>query len=359
VSGAAARAARIRNAAGWFALPDRGLIRVRGADRVRWANGMVSNDVARLAPGPARSGCHALLLTAQGRIVADLHVLAREDELWFELARSALPAVLKRLERYVIADDVALSDASDGWRRFALEGPRAPELLARAAGAEIAIAPDCGAELQIAGATAIACAWGSSGEAAYQIFAPSEASDAIARAFEAAGGAALEPGDAETLEVLRIEAGTPAQGAELGEEVLPAEAGLLGRAVSLTKGCYTGQEIVARMESRGSASHRLVGLRFASADAELPPRGAPIFAADRPVGSITSACHSALAGAIALGYVRRAHADPGGEVAVASARAEIAALPFVQGREAAAQRAQVSRSEPQASEDHQLGERRS
>src|SRR5262249_47443880 len=213
VSGAAARAARIRNAAGWFALPDRGLIRVRGADGVRWANGMVSNDVARLAPGPARSGCHALLLTAQGRIVADLHVLAREDELWFELARSALPAVLKRLERYVIADDVALSDASDGWRRFALEGPRAPERLARAAGAELAIAPDCGAELQIAGATAIACAWGSSGEAAYQIFAPSEASDAIARAFEAAGGAALEPGDAETLEVLRIEAGTPAQGA--------------------------------------------------------------------------------------------------------------------------------------------------
>src|SRR5262245_64522753 len=119
VSDAAARAARVRGQVGWFALEDRGLIRVRGADRVRWTNGMVSNDVARLAPGAERSGCHALLLTAQGRIVAELYVLAREGELWLELAREALPEVLKRLERYVISDDVALSDQSSGWRRFA------------------------------------------------------------------------------------------------------------------------------------------------------------------------------------------------------------------------------------------------
>jgi len=332
VSDAAARAARIRTAAGWFALPDRGVIRVRGADRVRWTNGMVSNDVAWLAPGAASSGCHALLLTPQGRIVADLHVLARADELWLELTRDALPDVLKRLERYVIADDVALSDASGELRRFALEGPRAPEILARAAGGEVAIAPDSGVEREFAGASAIACAWGWSGEPAYQLFAPAAAADAIARAFARAGGDALEPGDAEALEVLRIEAGTPAQGAELGEDVLPAEAGLVGRAVSLTKGCYTGQEIVARMESRGSASHRLVGLRFDATDADPPPRGAPVAAEGQVVGSVTSSCRSALAGPIALGYVRRAHAEPGNEVAVAERRARIAALPFVPSR---------------------------
>ena len=338
MSDAEARAARVRRSAGWFALPERGVIAVRGADRVRWTNGMVSNDVARLAPGLDHSGCHALLLTAQGRIAADLHVLVREQELWLELSRDALPEVLKRLERFVIADDVALSDESDGWRRFALEGPRAPELLARAAGELPAIARESGAELSIAGATAIACAWGFSGDPAYQIFARAEDAESIAAAVSAAGGADLEAGDGEVLEILRIEAGTPRLGRELGEDVLPAEAGLVGTAVSLAKGCYTGQEIVARMESRGSASHRLVGLRFEGGfpGASPPLSGAPVRAAGaadgQQIGSITSACQSALAGAIALAYLRRAHAEPGGEVEVNGARARISALPFVSPR---------------------------
>jgi folate-binding protein YgfZ len=324
-----ATAARIRNSAGWFALQGRGLLRVRGADRVRWTNGMVSNDVASLAPGPERSGCHALLLSAQGRIVADLRVLARADELWLELARDALPEVLARLERYVISDDVALSDASGEWCRFALEGPRAPELLARAAGAPVALAPESGVDVSIAGVGAVVWAWGWSGEPAYQLFVPTSHADEVAAAFVAVAGAGeLEVGDAETLEVLRIEAGTPLHGRELGPDVLPSETGLIGNAVSLSKGCYTGQEIVARMESRGSASHRLVGLRFDAPDA-LPPGGAPVLAGDQAVGSVTSACHSETVGAIALGYVRRAHAEPGTELAVEGARVRVSALPFV------------------------------
>ena len=336
MSDAAACAARIRRGAGWFALPQRGLLSVRGGDRVRWTNGMVSNDVARLAPGPDRSGCHALLLTAQGRIVADLHVLAREQEIWLELAGEVLPDVAKRLERYVIADDVAISDESAHWRRFALEGPRAPELLARAVSAPIAIASDSGVDVTIAGASVVACAWGWSGESAYQLFVPAAAADRVAAAIAAtAREGELEIADAEVLEVLRIEAGTPSQGRELGEDVLPAETGLVGRAVSTTKGCYTGQEIVARMESRGSASHRLVGLRCDAADP--PPVGAAVRADGQAIGSVTSACRSTHAGTIALGYVRSAHAAPGSAVEVSGARAQIAALPFVQGREAAAQ----------------------
>jgi folate-binding protein YgfZ len=342
MSDAGARAARIRRGAGWFALPDRGLLCVRGADRVRWTNGMVSNDVARLAPGPDRSGCHALLLTAQGRIVAELHVLARADELWLELARDVLPDVAKRLERYVISDDVAISDASGQWRRFALEGPRAPELLARVVGSPVAVAADSGIDVEMAGAPVVVCAWGWSGEAAYQIFAPAAAADVVAGAITPAARAGeFEIGDAEVLEVLRIEAGTPRQGSELNEDVLPAEAGLVGRAVSTSKGCYTGQEIVARMESRGSASHRLVGLRC---DAEPPPVGAEVSADGYAVGSVTSACRSAQAGAIALAYLRSAHATPGNAVLVSGARAHVTSLPFVQGREAAGQRAAGERS---------------
>ena len=329
--GADVRAARIRRGAGWFALSDRGLLCVRGSDRVRWTNGMVSNDVERLAPGSDRSGCHALLLTAQGRIVADLRVIAREQELWLELQGDVLPDVAKRLERYVIADDVTITDESAQWRRFALEGPRAPELLARVLGAPVAIASDSAADVTIAGVPVVAAAWGSSGESAYQLFVPAAAADRVAEAVAAvAREGELELADAEVLEVLRIEAGTPRQGRELTEEVLPAETGLVGRAVSTTKGCYTGQEIVARMQSRGSASHRLVGLRCDAADADPPQVGAEISAGDQGIGSVTSACRSAHAGAIALGYVRSAHATPGGAVEVSGARAHLAELPFVE-----------------------------
>ena len=333
MSDAADRAARVRRGAGWFERPERGVIRVTGADRVRWINGMVSNDVARLAPGPARSGCHALLLTPQGRIVADLRVLCREQELWLELERAALADVLARLERYRIADDVELDDASDAWRRFSLEGPRAPGILARALGRPVEIAPECGAELALGGAVVVACAWGWSGEAAYQLFVPPEhAGAARAAIFDAAGEGGLEPGDAETLEVLRIEAGTPRLGAELGPDVLPAEVGLIDRAVSLSKGCYTGQEIVARMESRGAAAHRLVGFRFEDPEAagagELRP-GAEVRAGTERIGELTSVCRSALAGTIALGFVRRAHAEPGSVVAVGAAAARLTTLPFV------------------------------
>ena len=361
MNNAAERAAQVRRTAGCFALEARGLVQVGGADRVRWTNGMVSNDVSQLVPGPTRSGCHALLLTPQGRIVADLHVLARETELWLELDRAALPEALARLERSVIADDVVLGDASARWDRLALEGPRAPDLLVRLAGGPLvldplALAPDCGVELAVAGATWLACAWGWSGEPAFQLFVPSGAGAAASAALRAAADFELVDGDPAALEVLRIEAGTPAFGSELGPDTLPAEAGLVGRAVSLEKGCYTGQEIVARMASRGSASHRLVGFRLGGRlesrpqvsrsepqaseggplhvlgdAAALPPRGAPVAAGGERVGTLTSVCRSAHAGSIGLGYVRRAHAAPDTLLEIDGAPARVAPLPFVAG----------------------------
>ncbi len=331
----AERAARVRRGAGWFARPDRGLVCVRGADRVRWTHGMLSNDVTGLAPTPTRSGCYALLLTPQGRIVADLHVLCRPEELWLDVAAEAIRSVVTRLERYVIADDVVLSDESAAWRRFAIEGPRAREILERAVGAPIAIAPDCGAPVPLAGVEVVVAAWGESGERAYQLSVPAAAAEAVSEAIaRCVGSDGLEIGDASVLEVLRVEAGTPRLGSELGEDVLPAEAGLIGRAVDLRKGCYTGQEIVARMESRGSAAHRLVGFRFetaAGAEARAPV-GTPVRVDGTDVGELTSTCYSQLAGEIGLGFVRRAHAAPGTPVTIGAARAQVAALPFVSGR---------------------------
>jgi folate-binding protein YgfZ len=328
-SGAADTVRAARTAAAIFPLAGRALLAVGGADRVRFLQGQLTNDVAGLDPAGPRSGCHALVLTPQGRIVADLHVLARPDELWLETDAARRAALIARLEKYVIADDVQIADRSAAWTRYSIDGPRARALLAAAApGAALDLLPDAWTPLPIAGTEAFVAAFGWSGEPAFQLFAPEAGEPGVREALRAAGasvGAAW--GDLAALEILRIEAGTPASGAELGEEVLPAEARLVERAVSFTKGCYTGQEVVARMHSRARVGHLLVGLALAP-DGALPTPGAALLHGGAKVGELTSVARSPAAGPIGLGFVRAAHAGPGTELAVEGGRARIAALPF-------------------------------
>jgi folate-binding protein YgfZ len=322
-------AQRTRRGVGIFEV-ERGLISVRGRDRVRWLNGMISADVTTLEPGLAASGCYALLLTPKGSIIADLHVLCGEQELRLELEAAATPGVIARLERYVVADDVVLEDVSGEQLRLAVEGPQAIRLLA-AAGCPAAgsLRPDAWLSARLGGVAVDVAAWGTSGESAFQLFAARGDANALRAALrEAATGLDLVEAGSEVLELLRIEAGVPRLGAELDEDVLPAEAGLTERAVSFSKGCYTGQEIVARIESRGQVNHLLVGLRFA-AGASLPHPGSKLFDGDREIGEVTSAALSPRAGAIGLGYVRRPLDAVGTVLAVAGGRARVASLPFV------------------------------
>lgn len=321
---AQALAAAVRRGAGLFPLADRGLLEVSGSDRVRWLDGMVSNDVSALEPGAERSGCYALLLTPQGRIVADLRVLLRPESLWLETDAGAVARVVERLERFIVADDVRLSDRSTETARLGLEGPAAEAVL-RALGAETRLAAGACGEARLAGAEVLVAAYGWSGEPAYQIFCETPAAAAVEAALlEAGRECGLVRAGPEVLEILRIEAGVPRFGRELDEDVLPAEA-RLERAVSRSKGCYTGQEVVARMESRGRVAHLLVGLRCEDAP---PGAGEAIRAGEKRVGEVTSACRSPAAGAIALAYVRRAHAEPGTELAVGGRSARVAPLPF-------------------------------
>jgi folate-binding protein YgfZ len=309
----------VREGAGLFRLPGRGVLEVGGGDRVRWLDGMITADVKALAPG---AGAPALLLTRQGRIVADLHVLAREGAFWLELEAAALPVVQKQLARYVVADDVTLTDRRGDLVRLAAEGSRAAALLA-AAGADLGgLAPHAWRELPIAGAAVVAAAYGFTGLPGFQLFAPAAALEAVAAALLAAG---LVPASSDTLECLRIAAGVPWLGRELDESVLPAEA-RLEAAISTTKGCYTGQEVVTRMRSRGRVGHLLVGLRFEGE--ALPARGAPIEGETGPIGQVTSAVLSPEAGGIGLGFVRAEDATPDARVRVAGAAARIAALPL-------------------------------
>jgi folate-binding protein YgfZ len=320
------RAVAVRAGAGLFRLGDRGLLSVQGGDRVRWLDGMLSNDITALAPGPESSGCYALLLTRQGRIVADFHVLLREECVWLEVARDGLPHARETLERFIIADDVVLGDVSDEVERLGLEGPAAGAVLAAALGRRLELADDACAEVKIAGVRVLVAAFGWSGAPARQLFAPrAEAERVAAVLLEAGAGLGLLEAGTDTLEILRVEAGIPALGRELDEEVLPAEA-RLERAISTEKGCYTGQEVVARMHSRGRVGHLLVGLR--SEQAPPPEPGAEIVGAGRKLGEVTSSCVSAADGPIALGYVRAAHAEPGSRVLVDGRPATLAALPF-------------------------------
>jgi folate-binding protein YgfZ len=309
----------VRENAGLFQLPERGVLEVAGEDRVRWLDGMISADVKALAAG---SGAPGLLLTRQGRIVADLHVLARSDNFWLELEASALPGVSQRLAGHVIADDVTLRDRSSDLVRLAVEGPRAQERLA-AAGADLrGIAPHGWRELVIADAPVTLAAYGFSGLGGFQLFVPAGAAPAVSRALLASG---VVPASSDTLECLRIAAGVPWLGRELDETVLPAEA-RLEAAISNGKGCYTGQEVVTRMRSRGRVGHLLVGLRFESET--LPVRGAEIHGPTGRIGQLTSSVLSPDEGAIGLGFVRAEAAEPGTSVRVAGTAAQIVALPM-------------------------------
>ncbi|MCG8590947.1 MAG: hypothetical protein MJE66_16780 [Proteobacteria bacterium] len=226
-----------------------------------------------------------------------------------------------------------LSDASSAFVRLALEGPAVPEIMARAAPGLALPAPECACEWELEDHVVSVAAYGVSGMPTLQYLIPSGGGEAVRRVLSRAGeGLGLVEASPAALEVLRIEAGTPALGPELDEDVLPDEAGL-GRAISDTKGCYTGQEIVARLRSQGQVAHRLVGLRF-GADAPLPPVDSDVRVGGRVIGEVTSVCQSAQVGAIALGYVRRAHAESGTEVEVAGRPAQVSSLPFVAAKAA-------------------------
>jgi folate-binding protein YgfZ len=315
-----------RRSAGLFVHADRGLIEVGGADARRWLNGMVTNDVALLAEGPDRSGCPALVLTNKGRVVTDLQVLLTPHGFWLELPRVAASGLLERLAKFVIADDVSLTDRSDAFARFGLEGPAARAVLARVLGTPLVLAPEACVVASIAGADVVIARFGWSGEDGFQLFVPRESAAAVRERLEAQPDTVV-PCTAEALEVLRIEAGRPRLGAELSLDVLPPEA-RLERALSYTKGCYTGQEIIARLRSRGHVNHLLVGLGFDGRS--LPARGASVRAGDAVIGEITSATLSPHAGAIALAFVRVGHDAPDTVVDVDAARARVVALPFVE-----------------------------
>ncbi len=329
----------------WFDRSDVGKIAISGTDRFTWLQGMVSNDVRRLGNGA--SVLQTAILDATGHVLADLSVLslhARNEREWqlanrlsvdgtepvlADLDRESVPRVLALLDRFLIMEDVTLTDVSAKLGCFAFQGRMAIDIWEQ--GTDHPDEPLYGLNQRL-GKKIPANYTGAHGFNAY-FFA--EEREALRTELTARGFVELGP---EVQEVLRVEAGIPKYGVDMDSSTLAPEAGLMKTHISLTKGCYVGQEIVARIDSRGHTNRALTGLVFA--EGEIPASGDKIYADEegggrKETGRVTSAVSASPARngrPIALGYVRHEHRTPGANVYVehggATLTAEVVELPF-------------------------------
>jgi folate-binding protein YgfZ len=306
----------------------RSFIRIHGRDPVRMVQGLISNDLARTSAGNA---VYAAVLTPKGKMVADVRVLRVGDELLLETDVAAAPALLEHLKKFVPPLFARFEDATEFWNVLGVYGPQSRDIAAAALGttlpAEMREDDAHAAQLDTNPVFAVATSHVASG--GFDLIAHP---DVIATLEARVAEAGAQPLDEEALEVLRIEAGRPRWGFDIDDSTIPLEAGLRERAISETKGCYTGQEVIVRILHRGHVNWLLRGVLLN--DAEPPSPGTQLLhpADRRKVGRITSAARSPTLGqTIALAYVRR-EVEPPAEVMLDAgddSRAGVVALPFV------------------------------
>ena len=287
---------------GLYDLSGRAKITVTGSDRVRWLNGMATNNVRDLAPG---HGVYAFLLNAQGRIQADLYVFQRGESLLVDTERQQREKVLQLFDHYIIADDVEIADSSEKLTALGLTGPESRHVLERACIA----APDLThlrfADVAWKGKTVTLLHAGEEARESWQLWIAPEYACQLWDALVKAGA---RPTGATALNLFRISRGIPQFGVDIGDRDLPQETGQK-RALNFTKGCYLGQEIVERIRSRGSVHRKFTAF---AVEGTLPEPGAKIMADEKEVGEITSSAILPLPGGdrpVALGYLRREAAE--------------------------------------------------
>ncbi len=322
----------VRAASGLFDFSFRAKFLMKGRDHARLLQRLVSNDVKKLAPG---QGTYATLLNAQGHIVVDLLLYCAEGCFLVNTDADLRDKAIQAFRRYIIADQVEIEPLD--LYALAFQGVRARGLLEKTLHIDLPTTQEldhfasnyAGFPIRVVRAS-------STGEEGYEVWVNAAGMEAV---WGAACGQAPTYGTLpcgwEALETLRIEAGIPRYGAELGEDVIPLEAGLWN-ALSFDKGCYIGQEIVERTRSRGHVNWKLAGL-IVNAPQPLAP-GEKAVVQGREAAEITSSCVSPTLGkTIALAYVRREYSDPGAQISFGSGvTAEVVALPFISRATAAA-----------------------
>ena len=321
----------VRQRAGLIDWSAWGMIEVRGADRIAFLHQLLTNHIKALRPG---SGCEAALLTPSAKLLTDLLVLADTDTHWLIAPRFRTQTLLEQLNRYLITEDVTLVDRGDAFALLAVQGPASFEIGHRMLGEPIPVRqPLEHARVSFKTVPLRLFAYSLTGERGFGIMVPVERAAGIwSLALESGASSDLMPVGWEALNVLRLEAGIPWYGIDMDESFLLPEAGLTERLTSSTKGCYVGQEILARLQTYGSLSRKLVGV--VCHGQTTPARLTPLTKGGQTVGEITSACRSpALAKPIALAYVKRPFYEVGTQVVLAlggeEQPAELVALPFL------------------------------
>jgi len=282
----------------------RTLVVASGPDRVDFLQGMLTNDVAKLVPG---TGCVALALTIQARVVADVRVAALDETMLLDVDARVRDSFVEGLSKLIIADDVELEAPEPAVALVGVEGPGAVAILGPDAAT---LEPFASRELELAGTRVRVVAGGELRAASFTLHVP--AAD-VTRVWDVlvAGGAV--PCGMTALEARRVELGIPRVGVDTDDKTLSLELPVESL-ISFTKGCYLGQEVVARGTSRGHANRKLRGLVLAGT---VPAEGATLVVDDKEVGRLTTVVHAfGLGGPAALGFVRREHWDAGTELAV-------------------------------------------
>lgn len=294
-----------RDGAAWIDRSDRARLRVSGPDRAKFLHNLTTNDIKRLAVG---RGCEAFVTSPQGKTLAFLVVHALPDALFLRADPGGLDLALPHLQKYGIFDDVQIDEVTGETREFHVLGPDAAAWL-EGAGATLPESHDLASiETTAAGVGVLLLRESPAGVPGFTLIAP--ASDAPAL-LEALRGSGLDTLDGEAFEALRIEAGTPAFGRDVNEKNLPQEMDRDVRAISFVKGCYLGQETVARLDALGHVNKILRRLVSRPGD-PVPPPGATLEADGKAVGTVTSSAASPDRGAgVALGIVRVSHSAPG------------------------------------------------
>ncbi|MFN7982602.1 MAG: glycine cleavage T C-terminal barrel domain-containing protein [Vicinamibacterales bacterium] len=306
-----------------------GLIVLSGKDRASYLQGLLTNDITALAAG---TGCYAAYLTAQGRMISDLHVYELGDTMLVTTPRETKDVLLAKFDQFIFSEDVQLGDLTDAFTVLELVGPGVAPALGQVLGAGLdgfATEPlHANRRVEVNGQAVVALRVSDAGVDGVAVIVESAFATTLADLLRAQGAVPLTEADTDAL---RVEGGVPLFGRDMDAETIPLEAGIETRAISFTKGCYVGQEVIIRVLHRGHGrvARKLVGLRF-EPDAAVPSAGTALQNDGAAVGEITSSAWSPrLQRPIALGYVKRDFTQPDTTLVTADGvRATVSVVPF-------------------------------
>jgi hypothetical protein len=313
--------AALDSGAGLVDFGDRTLIEIAGDDRAKFLHNLCTNEIRKLAPG---AGCEAFLTNVQGKIVAHVLVFSGPDSLVLETVPGQAEKILAHLDRYLIREKVELSNRSLDWSEWLLAGPTSESLLAGLTGDACPQTLWASRQTQIAGHEVWLRRVDLAGPVGFLLDCRRADAERLGETLVQAGARRVSP---QAFEARRIEAGFPFYGPDISDKNLPQELARDSRAISFTKGCYLGQETVARIDALGHVNQTLVGVRFATGAVVSP--GLELTAAGAAAGRVTSAAYSPLLQApLALAYVRRGSNQPGTPLDSSVGPAEVVSLPI-------------------------------